>query len=64
MSRNFNGLDIESTVTVERCWVCDSLSTIHQRFVNSLSTVYQRFTNSLEINCEKQQYAIGINQFS
>ena len=29
-------MDIYSTVTMDRCWICDSLPTVSQRFVNGL----------------------------
>ena len=31
-----NGLDIYSTLTVDRCWICDSLPTVFQRFGDGL----------------------------
>ena len=36
VDKGVNGLGIYSTVTVDRCWICDSLPTVCQRFVNSL----------------------------
>ena len=39
--RDVNSLYIDSAVTVDRCWICDSLPKVHQRFINGLSTVYR-----------------------
>ena len=39
--RDVNSLYIDSAVTVDRCWIFDSLTTVHQRFINGLSTVYR-----------------------
>ena len=36
VDKGVNGLGIYSTVTVDRCWICDSLPTVCQRFVNGL----------------------------
>ena len=35
-ARGVNGLYIYSTVTMDRCWICDSPPAVFQRFFNSL----------------------------
>ena len=53
VNRDVNGLDKKSTDTGDRCWICDSLPTVCQWFVNDL-----------EINNEKQHYILEIIEIS
>ena len=48
--RGVNGLYIYSTVTVDYCWICDSLPTVCQWLVNGLEINLKTGTIFLKLN--------------